>query len=209
MVVKTGTTLSEGSLEGKLTEQGRFRGGSALLLADRWFDFAQDLDGSISAESQDGLAKEVLDYVSANSPSPKFSKEENELQEPRRPRKSDYLEKGGEEAELHTIFLNFIRVTILIVIPAVWWLLGFWWALFALFAIGLLSGWGGAGEKKIIQNSAKAFKKDTDKYNKELAEYKELKRKIAADQADMDRRWRELWSSKVCSRCGCIYREPE
>lgn len=210
MVVKSGTTVSEGSIDGTLTERGRARGGSAVFLADRWFDFPQDINASIQVESQDGLAKAAFDYVSDNAPDFNLSPPVDNLEEPIKPDASDYLKEGSDEANSQNTATTTIGCLAFIAFPAAWWFGNIWWALLALVILGFIGSL--IPEKEIVKDPTKALEEAEKIYQDKLTDYINNKEQLALEHEQYneklvrhEQQWRDLWASRVCVRCGHIY----
>jgi hypothetical protein len=69
MVVMEGTTTTEGSLGGAVTNPGAFSGGVRdFLLSDRWFSWDYPIDAQIEFITITGLVEEIKKLMTNNRP---------------------------------------------------------------------------------------------------------------------------------------------
>ena len=215
MVVQAGTTVTEGSIDGTLTKRGALRGGSALFLADRWFDFEDDIDLDVDFESVDGLASAVLEYVKENKPTlvnsdpgpePKLSMGE--------PSRDDYVLEGSEEEkaeakEAQNTALGWgFGVAVIIT-----WIGDFGAGLFWGLVVGLVIFFRmyrkrrSSDPEQDYQNDLLQYRKEMKKYAQKVIAYESKKNAYLHDELRVRREYRDLWhDTKLCSRCAHIYR---
>lgn len=68
MIVLEGTTNTQGSISGSITDPGVFSGGiRELLLSDKWFSWDQKVDLDVGLITTSGLVEEVKKLMIANS----------------------------------------------------------------------------------------------------------------------------------------------
>lgn len=210
MIVLEGTTNTQGSISGTVTDPGAFSGGiRELLLSDRWFSWDQEVDLEVGLTTTSGLVEEVKRLMVANSSIVQMplSPEEPEkigfferitpiepkeplLVKPELPQDKTWLEHFIESTAIMAVFVVILWIVI---------------GLFASFEDGMVVGisllvislpinflrsfTGNTRAKSQYQEQVKRYPETLEKYNEDCKKYEDDKvaYKLDCDKAELQK----------------------